>query len=84
MGYEPPTEPVIFNKAISSLTGPYDPMVKPKTSTKMDYEVESCNFSTVAVNVSEENALSHVAGYALFNDEPKSLSKRESRRDYKG
>lgn len=69
MGYEPPTEPVIFNKAISSLTGPYDPMVKPKTSTKMDYEVElAAIFSTVAVNVSEEDALSHVAGYALFND----------------
>ena len=78
MGYEPPTEPVIFNKAISSLTGPYDPMVKPKTSTKMDYEVElAAIFSTVAVNVSEENALSHVAGYALFNDGSERAYQRE-------
>ena len=40
MGYEPPSEPVIFIKAISSLCGPTDPIIKPKTSTKLDYEVE--------------------------------------------
>ena len=53
-------------------------MVKPKTSTKMDYEVElAAIFSTVAVNVSEEDALSHVAGYALFNDGSERAYQRE-------
>jgi len=78
MGYEPPKEPVIFNQAISSPTGPYDPMIKPRTSTKMDYEVElAAVFSTAALNVSEEDALSHVAGYALFNDGSERAYQRE-------
>ncbi len=34
MGYTPLGEPVLFNKAISSLTGPYDPIIKPKASTE--------------------------------------------------
>jgi len=69
MGYTPPEEPVIFVKAISSLTGPYDPMVKPKTSTKFDYEVElAAIIGQTAINVSEREALNHVAGYAIMND----------------
>ena len=69
MGYEPPAEPVIFLKAISSLSGPTDPIVKPKTSTKLDYEVEmAAIIGRTAVNVSEAEALEHVAGYALMND----------------
>ncbi|MBB43383.1 MAG: 2-hydroxyhepta-2,4-diene-1,7-dioate isomerase [Rhodospirillaceae bacterium] len=69
MGYEPPREPVIFNKAVSSLLGPFDPMIKPLTSIKMDYEVElAAIFSKPALNVSTPNALSYVAGYAVMND----------------
>ena len=69
MGYEPPAEPVIFLKAISSLSGPTDPIIKPKTSTKLDYEVEmAAIIGRTAVNVSEAEALEHVAGYALMND----------------
>jgi 5-carboxymethyl-2-hydroxymuconate isomerase len=69
MGYQPPTEPVIFLKAISSLCGPTDPIVKPKTSTRLDYEVElAAVIGRVARNVSEAEALDFVAGYALMND----------------
>jgi 2-keto-4-pentenoate hydratase/2-oxohepta-3-ene-1,7-dioic acid hydratase in catechol pathway len=78
MGYEPPKEPVIFNKAISSLTGPFDPMIKPKTSTKMDYEVElAAVFGKIAINVSESEALDYVAGYVLFNDGSERAYQRE-------
>lgn len=69
MGYEPPAEPVIFLKAVSSLSGPTDPIIKPKTSTKLDYEVEmAAIIGRTAVNVSEAEALEYVAGYALMND----------------
>ncbi len=68
MGYTPPSEPVLFNKAISSLTGPYDPIIKPKTSTELDYEVElACVIGRRALNVLPDEALDYVAGYALMN-----------------
>ena len=69
MGYEPPAEPVIFVKAISSLCGATDPIIKPKTSTKLDYEVEmAAIIGRTAINVGEDGALDYVAGYALTND----------------
>ena len=78
MGYTPPDEPVIFIKAISSLTGPFDQMIKPKTSTKFDYEVEmAALIGTTAINVSEEDALNHVAGYAIMNDGSERAFQRE-------
>lgn len=78
MGYTPPEEPVIFIKAISSLTGPNDPMIKPKTSTKFDYEVEmAALIGSTAINVSEEDALNHVAGYAIMNDGSERAFQRE-------
>lgn len=35
-----PTEPIIFHKAISCLTGPDDDIVQPPHSTKLDWELE--------------------------------------------
>ena len=78
MGYEPPDEPVIFVKAISSLCGATDPIIKPKTSTKLDYEVEmAAIIGRTAVNVSEADALEYVAGYALMNDGSERAFQRE-------
>lgn len=78
MGYEPPDEPVIFVKAISSLCGATDPIIKPKTSTKLDYEVEmAAIIGRPAVNVGESEALDYVAGYALMNDGSERAFQRE-------
>lgn len=64
-----PTEPVMFMKALSSLSGPNDDVVLPKGSTHGDWEVElgviigkTCRY------VSEDEALDKVAGYVLAND----------------
>jgi 2-keto-4-pentenoate hydratase/2-oxohepta-3-ene-1,7-dioic acid hydratase in catechol pathway len=64
-----PTEPVVFMKALSSLTGPNDEVMLPKDSTHTDWEVElgliigkTCRY------VDEADALDHVAGYVLAND----------------
>ena len=35
-----PTEPILFNKSSGCIQGPNDPIIKPKTANKMDYEIE--------------------------------------------
>ncbi|MFC4594537.1 fumarylacetoacetate hydrolase family protein [Sphingobium tyrosinilyticum] len=64
-----PSEPVMFMKALSSLTGPNDEVMLPKDSAHSDWEVElgvvigkTCRY------VEEADALDHVAGYVLAND----------------
>lgn len=66
---EPPKEPVLFFKATTSLVGPNDDLVRPKDSTKVDWEVElAVVIGKKASYVAKENALDFVAGYALHND----------------
>jgi|SoiMethySBSTD1v2_1073268.scaffolds.fasta_scaffold30575_3 2-keto-4-pentenoate hydratase/2-oxohepta-3-ene-1,7-dioic acid hydratase in catechol pathway len=64
-----PTEPVIFMKASSAMSGPFDNVIIPKNSTKTDYEVElAIIIGKKASNVSVDDALSYVAGYTIIND----------------
>ena len=64
-----PAEPIMFTKAISCLTGPDDDVMIPRGSEKSDWEVElGVVIGTRARYVTEEEALSHVAGYVLVND----------------
>ncbi len=64
-----PSEPVVFNKWISCLQGPNDPVTIPKDSLKTDWEVElGIVIGTAANNVSEADALAHVAGFVVVND----------------
>ncbi len=69
-----PTEPIFFMKATSCLCGPNDDVIKPKDSTKLDWEVElGFVIGKKASYVSEAEALDHIAGYCLVND----VSERE-------
>ncbi|HEY1542008.1 MAG TPA: fumarylacetoacetate hydrolase family protein, partial [Xanthobacteraceae bacterium] len=64
-----PKEPIIFNKAPSSLCGPNDDTMIPKGSSKLDYEVElGIVIGSRARYLSKSNALDAVAGYCLAND----------------
>jgi 2-keto-4-pentenoate hydratase/2-oxohepta-3-ene-1,7-dioic acid hydratase in catechol pathway len=64
-----PDEPVVFNKWVSCLQGPDDPGTIPRGSAKTDWEVElGVVIGSPAFEVSEEDALSHVAGYCVVND----------------
>lgn len=64
-----PEEPVVFNKWVSCIQGPNDPVTIPKDSLKTDWEVElGVVIGTRASYVSEADALSHVAGYCVVND----------------
>jgi len=69
-----PTEPVVFTKAISCLSGPNDPVMLPRDSQKTDWEVElGVVIGRTAQYVEEANALNYVAGFVLVND----ISERE-------
>jgi 2-keto-4-pentenoate hydratase/2-oxohepta-3-ene-1,7-dioic acid hydratase in catechol pathway len=69
-----PKEPVVFMKATSCISGPNDTVVLPKGSVKGDWEVElAFAIGKTAKNVSEADALNHVAGYMICND----VSERE-------
>lgn len=64
-----PTEPPMFSKAISCLSGPNDEVMLPKDSLKSDWEVElGVIIGRTTRYVSEERALDAVAGYVLAND----------------
>ncbi len=68
-GATPPTEPIVFMKAITCLSGPDDPVMLPQGSKKTDWEVElGVVIGTRAQYVSEEEALDYVAGYCVVND----------------
>lgn len=68
-GMEIPKEPVVFNKAITSLAGPNDDVTLPPDSVAGDWEVElGVVIGTQARSVSVDHALAHVAGYCLAND----------------
>ncbi|HEY2821349.1 MAG TPA: fumarylacetoacetate hydrolase family protein [Candidatus Acidoferrum sp.] len=68
-GMKVPTEPVLFMKATSAVTGPNDNVIIPRNSVKTDWEVElGVVIGTEAKYVSEADALNHVAGYCVVND----------------
>jgi 2-keto-4-pentenoate hydratase/2-oxohepta-3-ene-1,7-dioic acid hydratase in catechol pathway len=64
-----PTEPVLFMKATTAINGPFDNIVLPRTSTRTDWEAElGLVIGKEARYVSEDKALSHLAGYVTFHD----------------
>jgi 2-keto-4-pentenoate hydratase/2-oxohepta-3-ene-1,7-dioic acid hydratase in catechol pathway len=64
-----PKEPIIFNKAPTSICGANDPTIVPKESKKLDYEVElGIVIGKRARYLDRDKAMSAVAGYFLSND----------------
>ena len=69
-----PTEPVVFNKWNSAISGPNDNVEIPRGSKKTDWEVElGVVIGKPAKYIDEANALDYVAGYCVIND----VSERE-------
>jgi 2-keto-4-pentenoate hydratase/2-oxohepta-3-ene-1,7-dioic acid hydratase in catechol pathway len=68
-GATPGSEPLVFAKAVTALSGPNDPIVIPRDSMKTDWEVElAVVIGAEARYVQQQHALDHVAGYAVIND----------------
>ncbi len=81
MGGDIPSEPVLFMKATTAWSGPNDDVVIPRNARKLDYEVElAVVIGKFAKDVSEEHAMSHVAGYSVFCD----YSERAFQKDHGG
>jgi 2-keto-4-pentenoate hydratase/2-oxohepta-3-ene-1,7-dioic acid hydratase in catechol pathway len=69
-----PSEPILFMKSTTSLSGPFDPIIIPKGSVKTDWEVElAVVIGKKTSYVTEEDSMNYVAGYVLHND----VSERE-------
>ncbi len=69
-----PTEPIVFMKATSCISGPNDDIELLRGSQKTDWEAElGIVIGSHTKYVSEANALEHVAGYCVVND----VSERE-------
>ena len=64
-----PAHPILFFKANSAIVGANDDVIMPRGSTHTDWEVElGVVIGTTTKYVSEQEALSHVAGYCIVND----------------
>ncbi|MEU9996895.1 fumarylacetoacetate hydrolase family protein [Streptomyces sp. NPDC050848] len=74
-GAATPAEPVVFLKAPDTVVGPDDTVLVPRRSTKTDWEVELAIVigRTARYLETDEQALAHVAGYAVAHD----VSERE-------
>ena len=73
-GAKPPSEPIVFMKATSSINGPNDDIEIYKDSKKLDWEVElGIVIGKDLKNISEKEAEKHILGYCLVND----ISERE-------
>jgi 2-keto-4-pentenoate hydratase/2-oxohepta-3-ene-1,7-dioic acid hydratase in catechol pathway len=68
-GMRLPTEPIVFTKATTCISGPQDPIQIPKDAIKTDWEVElGVVIGQTARSVDVAQALSFVAGYCVVND----------------
>ncbi len=68
-GYPIPSSQFWFNKQVSSITGPYDPIEMPKVSDQLDYEVElGVVIGKRCRHVSTADARAVIAGYVACND----------------
>ncbi len=69
VGMPAPSEPLFFIKATSAINGPSDPIVRPVGGVKLDYEVElAAVIGRAGKNISEADALKHVAAYCIVDD----------------
>lgn len=68
-GLETPPYQLWFNKQVSCIVGPYDDVVKPDASEKMDYEAElGVVIGKACRHVAAADARSVIGGYLVVND----------------
>ena len=73
-GAQPPSEPITFMKATSSINGPNDNIELVSGSKKLDWEVElGLVIGKETKHILEDQSQDHILGYCLVND----ISERE-------
>jgi 2,4-diketo-3-deoxy-L-fuconate hydrolase len=75
------SEPMIFNKATSCISGPNDPIVLPAKPSTSDWEVElGFVIGAPALNLAPGEGLQHIAGFLIVND----ISERDFQSNHGG
>ena len=78
MAVELPTEPLVFMKATSALTGPFDNVIQPRNGNKLDYESELVIvIGRRAQYISEDEVFDYIAGYTVGHDVSERAFQRE-------
>ncbi len=78
MAVDLPIEPLVFMKAISALTGPFDNITQPRNGNKLDYESELVIvIGKRAQYISEEEVFDHIAGFTVGHDVSERAFQRE-------
>ena len=68
-GFENPENPLIFCKTPNALNGPFDPIILPKSSGQIDWEVElAIIIAKEGKRISKAEALDYIAGFTVMND----------------
>jgi len=78
MAVELPSEPLVFMKATSALTGPFDNVIQPRNGHKLDYESELVVvIGRKAQYITEEEVSDYIAGFTVGHDVSERAFQRE-------
>ena len=84
-GRTPPPRPMLFAKAVTALTGPYDDIVIRPGVENVDAEAElAVVIGREGTRIDEEDAAGYIAGYMVFNDVSARRIQREDRQWFRG
>jgi len=68
-GFDNPESPLLFCKTANTLNGPFDPIRLPKSSGKVDWEVElAVVIGKEGKRIDRADAFGYIAGYTVMND----------------
>jgi 2-keto-4-pentenoate hydratase/2-oxohepta-3-ene-1,7-dioic acid hydratase in catechol pathway len=68
-GFNQPEKPLLFSKTPNTLNGPFDPIILPRSSKQVDWEVElAVVIGKTSKRVTRENAMDCIAGFTVAND----------------
>jgi 2-keto-4-pentenoate hydratase/2-oxohepta-3-ene-1,7-dioic acid hydratase in catechol pathway len=68
-GFDAPTKPLLFCKTLNTLNGPYDPIVLPRSSGQVDWEVElALIIGKEGKRIPRQAAMDYIAGFTIMND----------------
>jgi 2-keto-4-pentenoate hydratase/2-oxohepta-3-ene-1,7-dioic acid hydratase in catechol pathway len=68
-GFEKPQRPLLFSKTPNALTGPFDPILLPRSSDQIDWEAElAVVIGKAGKRIEDNKALDYVAGFSVIND----------------
>jgi 2,4-diketo-3-deoxy-L-fuconate hydrolase len=68
-GFDVPEAPLLFCKSPNAVNGPFDPVIMPRSSARIDWEVElAVVIGREGKRISKADAMDYVAGYTVLND----------------